>query len=170
MKIETRTPCLTASSTQALAIASAVATLISFSSISTFWASPRMRNLSLSAAKLVPTKAVTAAAAGNPTVIFMICPPHAMPAAASAPDLPDLAGLIKLGARAARHELSALGPRFRGDERMCNTQVMELATDTSASGLAIAFAGEVARLWERELAQEFLGFYLIGSLAHGGFG
>jgi predicted nucleotidyltransferase len=46
---------------------------------------------------------------------------------------------------------------------------MTPSSDTSASAPAIAFAGEVARLWERELADELLGFYLIGSLAHGGF-
>jgi hypothetical protein len=46
---------------------------------------------------------------------------------------------------------------------------MSQATDTSASAAAIAFAREVARLWDRELGQELLGFYLLGSLAHGGF-
>jgi len=46
---------------------------------------------------------------------------------------------------------------------------MPAATHSSASTSAITFAREVARLWERELADDFLGFYLIGSLAHGGF-
>jgi hypothetical protein len=46
---------------------------------------------------------------------------------------------------------------------------MPSATDSPASAPAIAFAREVARLWDRELAGDLLGFYLIGSLAHGGF-
>jgi hypothetical protein len=98
-----------------------------------------------------------------------------MPAAASAPDLPDLAGPIKQDAQTSRSEMSALPtahfrPRFRWDERMCNTRAMTASTDTSGSAPAIAFAREVARLWERELGHELIGFYLIGSLAHGGFG
>jgi len=44
------------------------------------------------------------------------------------------------------------------------------SSETSAAAPAIAFAREVARLWERELGDDLLGFYLIGSLAHGGFG
>ena len=71
-----RTPRLTASSTQALLIASAVATLIWFCSIMPFVASPRMRNLSLSSARAGPESAtpantVTAAAASSPYFRFM---------------------------------------------------------------------------------------------------
>jgi predicted nucleotidyltransferase len=46
---------------------------------------------------------------------------------------------------------------------------MPSANDTSAQAAAIAFAGAVAELWDRELGAKLLGFYLIGSLAHGGF-
>jgi hypothetical protein len=46
---------------------------------------------------------------------------------------------------------------------------MTTRTDTTASVPAIAFAREVARLWGCELGNELLGFYLIGSLAHGGY-
>jgi len=86
-----------------------------------------------------------------------------MPAAASATRLPDLARLIKLGARPAK------SPPHRGRDALDNAALMPSATNGPASASAIAFAHEVARLWERELADDFLGFYLIGSLAHGGF-
>jgi predicted nucleotidyltransferase len=51
--------------------------------------------------------------------------------------------------------------------------VMHGTTDESADGSAQAaamdFAGRVARVWQALLGPEFLGAYLIGSLAHGGF-
>jgi hypothetical protein len=47
---------------------------------------------------------------------------------------------------------------------------MTPSTDASAAARAIAFARGVSGLWDREFADEFLGFYLIGSLAHGGVG
>jgi predicted nucleotidyltransferase len=46
---------------------------------------------------------------------------------------------------------------------------MSSGTNASARAAATDFARAVARLWERELGPQLLGFYLIGSLAHGGF-
>jgi hypothetical protein len=46
---------------------------------------------------------------------------------------------------------------------------MSAEDNASAQAAATAFAGAVARLWQRELGPQLLGFYLIGSLAHGGF-
>jgi hypothetical protein len=46
---------------------------------------------------------------------------------------------------------------------------MSAGDNASAQAAATAFAGAVARLWQRELGPQLLGFYLIGSLAHGGF-
>src|SRR5579871_6162406 len=63
----------------------------------------------------------------------------------------------------------AENPPHRGRNALDNAALMPAATHSSASTSAITFAREVARLWERELADDFLGFYLIGSLAHGGF-
>jgi predicted nucleotidyltransferase len=51
--------------------------------------------------------------------------------------------------------------------------VMQRTTDESADGSAQAaamdFAGRLVRLWQAALGREFLGAYLMGSLAHGGF-
>jgi predicted nucleotidyltransferase len=46
---------------------------------------------------------------------------------------------------------------------------MSSEDNTSAQAAARAFAGAVAQLWEHELGPQLLGFYLIGSLTHGGF-
>jgi hypothetical protein len=43
------------------------------------------------------------------------------------------------------------------------------STDGSARAAAMDFAGGVVRLWQAALGPEFLGAYLMGSLAHGGF-
>ena len=43
------------------------------------------------------------------------------------------------------------------------------STDGSAQAAAMDFAGRAVRLWQAALEPEFLGAYLIGSLAHGGF-
>ena len=86
-----------------------------------------------------------------------------MPAAASAFGLPDLAGLIKEGASRQR-------PPHHRRNALDNATLMPPSIDTPAAARAIAFAREVAHLWDRELANELLGFYLVGSLAHGGFG
>ncbi len=45
---------------------------------------------------------------------------------------------------------------------------MPRSTVTSAQA-AVAFARDVAQLWDRRLGQRLIGIYLIGSLAHGGF-
>src|ERR1700726_746422 len=44
------------------------------------------------------------------------------------------------------------------------------AQGTPSEEVAIAFARHVAELWDRTLGRRLLGFYRIGSLAHGGFG
>jgi predicted nucleotidyltransferase len=44
---------------------------------------------------------------------------------------------------------------------------MEL--DEGSRSAAVDFAGEMASFWDRRLGSRLLGFYLIGSLAHGGF-
>lgn len=44
------------------------------------------------------------------------------------------------------------------------------ADGTLGEELAVDFARHVAELWDRALGQRLLGFYFIGSLAHGGFG
>ena len=39
----------------------------------------------------------------------------------------------------------------------------------AAQRMAVDFAHDVARLWDREIGRRLIGIYLIGSLAHGGF-
>src|ERR1700681_4000283 len=43
------------------------------------------------------------------------------------------------------------------------------AQGTPSEEVAIDFARHVAEMWDRVLGRRLLGFYLIGSLAHGGF-
>jgi hypothetical protein len=46
---------------------------------------------------------------------------------------------------------------------------MQAASHSPTRAEAAAFAAEVAGLWDCELGSQLAGFYLIGSLAHGGF-
>ena len=44
-----------------------------------------------------------------------------------------------------------------------------MSTDDAARAAALEFAQSIAAYWRRVLADDVIGFYLIGSLAHGGF-
>jgi predicted nucleotidyltransferase len=46
---------------------------------------------------------------------------------------------------------------------------LHLAPGKSAQKIAVDFAYDVAKFWDRELGRRLIGIYLIGSLAHGGF-